>query len=161
MEGTQGLESGQNLAADTAANMAQLCLAGELVHGPSSTVTDCRDQTVPIISVATGGQWFDNKCSMALPQPWQNYTSAAIATRQVSVVDNGQGNEYGPHKMQLGRQSGHYDDALEAEMMATISLRTVDTTRREETAKVRVNGSFSRMSCLCDSPKWWLRNWNI
>ena len=142
MEGTQGLESGQSLAADTAANMAQLCLAGEIVHGPSSTVTDSHDQTVPIISVATGGQWFDNKCSMAMRQPWQDYTSATTATRHVSVVDN----EYGPHKMQLGHHSGHYDDPLEADLMATISLRTVDTTRREETAKVGEKENF--LECL-------------
>ena len=160
MDGTQGPEPERNLEADTAANMAQLCLAGEIVHGASSTVTDCHDQTMPIISVATGGQWFDNK---SLRQPWQNYTSEATATRHVSVVGSGQCIEYGPHKMLLGRQSGHYTDhePLEADMTATISHRTVDTRRRGEMAKVRGMVSFSRMSCLCDSSKWWLRKWNI
>ena len=57
--------------------MAQLRLACEMDHGPTSTVYDHQEQTVPVVSpsgnTSQGSEWLDEKPSMLSQQSWCNY----------------------------------------------------------------------------------------
>ena len=98
---TKQLDSGQNLAFETASSMAQLRLACEMDHGPTSTVYDHQEQTVPVASpsgnTSQGSEWFDEKTSMLSEQSWCNYVGVTTTAYKTWA-----GGPYTSHKPQCG-----------------------------------------------------------
>ena len=119
MSNVKEFEAGQNLAIETASGMAQLRLACESVPGPTSTLCDQHEQTVPVISPrgnsSEGSRWLDGKCSMV--------------SRQLDekCVHNGQVASHQP---------------LHAEMIGTASRGLNETTKRVERVKVGGLGPY-------------------